>query len=536
MIARNDVFGQADYTICMVKKTCVLIVLDGWGIGRHDESNPIYVVKPATFEKLRAEYPMTSLQASGIAVGLPWGEVGNSEVGHLTLGAGKVLYQYFPKITMAIQDGTFFENQVLKDACAHAIKNNGAVNLAGLLTKANVHSSLDHLLALIKMAKQEFAAAGMSGAPKINLHLFADAKDSPPHTLQTFLKEIPAEYLASLIGRYYAMDRNGNWQLTQTAYQVMTGQTGKMAADMDAVNAIIDATYQQNLTEEYLPAIQFGKKIADGDALIFFNYREDSIRQLATAFIAKPFDKFPTLPFENLFIATMSHYDDSFNVPVIYPADKVENPIGKVFSDRGATQLRIAETYKYAHVTYFFNGLREPPFPGEYRTLIPSISSVHPEEHPEMMATAITDRLIEAIQSKGFDFILVNYANPDAIAHTSDYNASLEAVRVIDREIARVLAAIEQNPDALLVMTADHGNIEEMISPVTGLPESQHDPSPVPLYLIAPQFRGRHFVNADTLENETLGSLADVAPTILEALGIPKPADMSGRSLLDNLG
>ena len=515
----------------MAKKTVILIVLDGWGIGRNSESNPIYVVKPPTFAWLAQNYPVTSLQASGIAVGLPWGEVGNSEVGHLTLGAGKVLYQYFPRITMAIQDGSFFQNQVLKDAFAHARENNSAVNFAGLLTKANVHASLDHLLALIKMALQENGPA-----QKINLHLFADAKDSPPHTLQIFLKEIPKEYLASLVGRYYAMDRNGNWALTQTAYQAMTGQLGQIAEDP---TQIIEATYKQGMTEEYLPPIRINpdhedKKIKDNDTLIFFNYREDSIRQLASSFIIKNFDKFPTVPFRNLFIATMSHYDDSFDVPVAFPADKVEYPIGKIFSDRGMIQLRLAETYKYAHVTYFFNGLREPPFPGEYRTLIPSVSSVHTEEHPEMMASAITDRLIEAIKGHGFDFILVNYANPDAIAHTSDYVASLEAVRVIDREIARVLA-VTQTPETLLVITGDHGNIEEMISPTTGLPESQHDASPVPLYLVAPEFKGRKFVNADSMEIETLGSLADVAPTILEAMGVPKPPEMTGRSLLDNL-
>lgn len=510
----------------MTKKTIVLIVLDGWGIGRSNESNPIYIVKPETFTWLKENYPVTSLQASGIAIGLPWGEVGNSEVGHMTLGAGKVLYQYYPKITLSIEDGTFFQNQTLKDAFAHARKNNSAVNLVGLLTKGNVHASLDHLAALIKMAQAE-------QAPKINCHLFTDAKDSPPHTLQTFLKEVPRPYLASLIGRYYAMDRNQNWRLTETAYQTLTGQIGQIVEDPTPV---IDATYKKGTTEEYLPPIRFAddKKIQDGDAVIFFNYREDSIRQIASSFIVKNFDKFPVIDFKDLHIATMSHYDDSFDVPVAFPADNVENPIGKVLSDGGMAQLRLAETYKYAHVTYFFNGLREPPFKGEYRTLVPSNSILHPQEHPEMMAGAITDRLIEAIQSKGFDFILVNYANADAIAHTSDYNASLEAVRVIDREIARVLKVVE-NPDTIVFITADHGNIEEMISPTTGLPESQHDPSPVPLYIIGTEFKGKKFVNAEILEIETLGSLADVAPTILETMGIPKPPDMTGRSLLDQL-
>ncbi|HVO28652.1 MAG TPA: 2,3-bisphosphoglycerate-independent phosphoglycerate mutase [Candidatus Paceibacterota bacterium] len=509
------------------KRTAVLIVLDGWGIGRHDESNPIYIAKPPTFEYLKQTYPMTSLQASGISVGLPWGEVGNSEVGHLTLGAGKVLYQYYPKITMAIQDGSLFQNQALRDAFAHALQNQSAVNFAGLLTKANVHASLDHLLALVK-------AAQAAGVAKINLHLFTDGKDSPPHTAQVFLKEVPREYLATLVGRYYAMDRNENWRLTETAYQAMTGQVGQLVDDPATP---LEAAYQQGMTEEYLPPVRFAddKKIQDGDSLIFFNYREDSIRQLASSFILKDFDKFRTVAFNDLFIATMSHYDDHFDAPVICVADTVQEPLGKVFSDRGMSQLRLAETYKYAHVTYFFNGLREPPFPGEYRTLIPSLSGARPEEHPEMMAGAITDRLIEAIKNRGFDFILVNYANGDTMAHTSDYNAALAAVKTIDHEIGRVLAAAE-NPDTIVVITSDHGNIEEMISPITGLPESQHDASPVPFHVVAQELKGKVFINADSYELETLGSLADVAPTILELMGIGKPPEMTGRSILDELG
>jgi len=292
------------YNKDMAKKRAVLIILDGWGIGGDNESNPIYVVKPATFKWLEEHYPVTSLLASGIAVGLPWGEVGNSEVGHLTLGAGKVLYQYYPKITMAIEDGSFFENKALKDAFAHAMQNNGAVNFVGLLTKANVHASLDHLQALIKMARKE-------NAPAINLHLFADGKDSPPYSFEKFLKEVPHEYLASVIGRYYGMDRDGNWQLTQNAYQTMTGQRGNV---VDDPTTIVQDTYHSGNTEEYLPGIRFSenKKIADGDAVIFFNYREDSIRQIAASFILKDFKEFPVVDFRNLYVATMTHYDDRF--------------------------------------------------------------------------------------------------------------------------------------------------------------------------------------------------------------------------------
>jgi 2,3-bisphosphoglycerate-independent phosphoglycerate mutase len=510
----------------MAKKTAILIVLDGWGIGANNEANPIFVVKPQTFEWLAQNYPVTSVQASGIAVGLPWGEVGNSEVGHLTLGAGKVLYQYYPKITMAIRDGSFAQNKALTDAFDHVQKNNSAIHFAGLLTKANVHASIEHLGALVKLAEER-------GITNINLHLFADGKDSPPHSLQDFLTNIPKQYLASLVGRYYGMDRNGNWRLTETAYQLMLGKLGPVVTDP---TPLIEATYKQGSTEEYLTPMRFAedKHVRDGDSLIFFNYREDSIRQIASSFIVKPFDKFPTVPFSDLYIATMTHYDDAFNVPIICEADKVTVPLGKVLSDKGFAQLRIAETYKYAHVTYFFNGLREPPFPGEYRTLIPSGTNLHPEEHPEMMASAITDRLIEAINSKGFEFILVNYANADAIAHTANYNAALEAVRVLDRELARVLKVAE-DPDVILMVTSDHGNVEEMIDIMTGLPESSHDASPVPLYIVAPEYKGKKFVNADNRDQESLGSLADIAPTLLAMMGVEQPPEMTGESLLSGL-
>jgi len=504
-----------------MRKTYLLVILDGWGIGREDESNPIHVVQPPVFGWLAENFPVTSLQASGIAVGLPWGEVG-----HITLGAGKVIYQYYPKITMAIRDKTFFENKVLKEAFLHAKKNNSGVNLVGLLTRANVHAALDHIEALIEMAKKE-------NVPNVKLQLFADGKDSPPRTLQTFLKSLPAEKVASLTGRYYAMDRNQNWSLTQTAYEVLIGLGGEVASDPEP---LIKATYQKGLTEEYLPPMRFGegRGIEDNDALIFFNYREDSIRQLASAFILKDFNVFPTKKLKNLYIATMTRYEEKFNVPYAFEADKVEKPLGQIISQSNLTQLRLAETYKYAHITYFFNAHREPPFKGEYRVLIPSISSPHPEDHPEMMASAVTDRLIDALQNRAFDFILVNYSNPDTIGHTSSYEAGIKAVEVINREMDRLLK-VGVNDETLIIITSDHGNIEEMINPITALPESQHDPNPVPFYLVAPEFKGRKFQNWQNLANETMGSLADVAPTILELMKIKQPKEMTGRSLLERL-
>lgn len=508
-----------------MKRTVVLIVLDGWGIGRNDESNPIYMVQPPQLKWFAENYPVTSLQASGISVGLPWGEVGNSEVGHLTLGAGKVIYQYYPKITLAIRDGSFFENKALKDAFAHAKQNNSAVNLAGLLSKGNVHASIEHLGALLKMAAKE-------GVLNVKLHLFSDGKDMPPKTLEALLKILPQEKIASLTGRYYAMDREGNWGLTAQAYQAMTQEKG--AVNITDLPAVIAANYAKGLTEEFLPPLCFGEGISDNEALVFFNFREDSIRQLAESFIAREFDKFPRKDLKNIFVTTLTHYKEEFAAPVAFAADKVVLPLGKVIADKGLSQLRLAETYKYAHVTYFFNGYEETQFRNEYRVLIPSEPIPHPDEHPRMMATAITDRLIAALDERVYDFILVNYANGDTIAHSGNYHATEEAIRAVDAELARVWKAADQ-AGAIVMITSDHGNAEELIDPMTGRPETQHDPSPVPFHLLMSEFKGRQFPNAGNLSGETLGILSDVAPTILEIMGIRKPDEMTGESLLKDL-
>lgn len=509
-----------------MRRSVVLIVLDGWGIGPQNESNPIHVVRPETFRLLEEHFPVTSLQASGISVGLPWGEVGNSEVGHLTIGAGKVIYQYYPRITLAIRDGSFFRNEVLIGAVAHAKRYGSAVNLVGLLSKGNVHASLEHINALVKLAAEH-------GVDRVNLHLFADGKDSPPKTLERFLAEVPRERIATLTGRYYAMDRNKNWNLTEAAYACLVGIAGERVSDPASA---IAATYAKGHTEEFLPPLILKEDgvIQENDAVIFLNYRKDSIRQIAEAFILDGFDAFPVKKFERLSIVTMTRYEERFKVPVAFPPENVERPLGKLLEDLGKTQLRIAETYKYAHVTYFFNGYREEPYKNEYRVLIPSLTTPHPDDHPELQAAAITDRVLQAIEGQAFDFILVNYANPDTIAHTGNYQAALETVRVLDREIGRVIAAAKGTPTILLI-TSDHGNIEQMISPVTGYFETQHDPSPVPFYLVAEEFKGCKFINWRALAGETAGILADIAPTILELMKIPQPKEMTGRSLLRSL-
>ena len=510
-----------------MRQTVILIVLDGWGIGRNDSSNPIYVADLPTFKYLEANYPMGSLQASGISVGLPWGEVGNSEVGHLTLGAGKVVYQYYPKITLAIKDGSFFENPALKQAFAHARGNGGKVNLVGLLTKANTHASLSHLNALILMGEKEQLP--------VALHLFADGIDSPPGSLAPLLERVSKreECLATLVGRYYAMDREQNWQLVEQAYNCIVGKSGADAHDLAGALTAFSA---RNMSEEFFPpsVIQKERCVKDGDAVIFFNYREDSIRELSEAFIVPSFNKFPTAQFANVFTATMTRYEDNVPAPMAFPADSVELPLGKILADAGKSQLRLAESYKYAHVTYFFDGHMEQPFQNEYRVFVPSLKSANPEEHPELMAGEITNRLVEAIQNQAFDFVLVNYSNPDTIAHTGNYEASVKAAKIIDEEIGKVLRAAE-GVSATVIITSDHGNLEQVLDPMTGRTETQHDPNPVPVYLIGAEFKGRKFLGWQNLKNETTGVLADVAPTVLALMNVPKPPEMTGQDLLDSL-
>lgn len=508
------------------RRTVVLVVLDGWGVGPEDESNPIHSAEPENFEYLKKHYPLTTLEAAGINVGLPWGETGNSEVGHVAIGSGKIMYQHYPRISLTIRDGSFFENPALLGACKHVKKTGGVVNLIGLLTKANTHASLEHLKALITLCEKNQAP--------YKLQLFGDGKDSPPGSIRELLAHLPQDKVATLMGRYYGMDRDQNWSLTRSAYEILTQDTN--VPDKRTPLAVAEETLSKKLLEEYIPPARFSDQSAmrSGDAMIFFNFREDSIRQLADAFILPEFDRFPRAKLENVYIATMTRYSESYQVPVAYPPEQVEQPLGQIIAEAGRVQLRLAETYKYAHVTFFFNGFREPPFENEYRVLVPSLQTPHPEEHPELSAPAITDRLTEAIRGKGFDFILVNYANADTIGHTGNYEAAVQTVKVLDAELGKVLQAAGQ-ANAIVVITADHGNVERIFNATTGRPETGHDPSPVPFCLVAPEYKGRRFYNSDNLQAETAGNLADVAPTILEIMGLSQPPEMTGKSLLSSL-
>ena len=493
----------------------VLIILDGWGIGRPDPSNPIHLADLKNFKWLEANFPVTSLQASGISVGLPWGETSNSEVGHLTIGSGKVVYQYFPRIILSIREGSFFKNQALVGAFDHARKNNSAVNVVGLLTKGNVHASVEHLKALIQMGEQEKI--------RVKLHLFSDGKDTPPHSFDEYIRYVPTDKLVTLIGRYYAMDHNGNYKLTKKAYDTLVGQEGEIVSDY---KESIQHVYNQNLTEEFLPPVRFTSEIpiSDGESLIFFNFREDGMRQLSEAFILDNFDKFAVKKFQNLHIVTMTSYEDQFNVPVAFLPDNVSAPLGKVISDHGLTQMRLSETYKYAHVTYFFNGGIEKPFRGEDRILIPSPKVSSYDKAPEMSTPLIAKKLLEIVNNKLYSLVVVNFANADMVAHTGNIEATVSAVKSIDYHLG-ILVNTVLSAGGGLIITADHGNAEEMISLKTGQPDTEHNLSPVPAVFIFKELQG---INQQLPQ----GLLADISPTVLSVLQIPKPSQMTGRSLL----
>lgn len=515
-----------------MKRTIILAILDGWGIGTFDESNPIYYAHlPTITDYIEKNYPAGALQASGLSLGLPWEEEGNSEIGHLTIGTGNVFYQYYPRISLAIENRSFFSNEALLGACNHAKKNNSALHLVGLISKGNVHSSLDHINALLELIEKE-------GIKDCYIHIITDGRDSPPESavsLATRVTEMINQHkvgtIVSAIGRYYAMNRDEHWDRTKMAYDLLTKDT----YPIHTLEDITKKTYARKFNDEYIDpsAINEHKPIKDNDAVIFFNFREDSMRQLAGAFVNSNFSAFERKPLTNCYFATLTEYFDTSLAHVAFAKEVAKTCLAKVFSDLGKQQLHIAETQKYAHVTYFFNGLVDTPFPNEHRVLIPTLDIPHPEQKPEMMASAITDRVLLALRENAFDFIVVNYANSDIIAHTGNYNATLEAVRIIDREMKRIVDEVLRDNHILLI-TSDHGNAEVLLNLTTGEPETKHNPNPVPIYLVANEFK-RAKPREGFYRLKTIGILSDVAPTILELANIQKPPEMTGQSLLAQL-
>ena len=513
----------------------VLVILDGFGVSLDTLGNPVAEAKKPVWEDLERNFPFTTLQASGVAVGLPWGEAGNSEVGHLTMGAGRVLHHHLPRIIHAIRDGSFFQNPALLQAARHVRRHHSRLHIAGLVSSGSVHSYLDHLSALAEFAVRE-------ALPDVRLHVFTDGKDAPPREAASFLaslaarlrREAPAVKLATVVGRFFAMDRDEKWDRVQRTYELLTGGKGEY---ISSIPQYLEASYAKGISDDSIePAIVMDDPlpvIGENDALIFLNFREDSMRELARAFGEEKFDKFPRTRIPNLFIVSMTAYERGVpGVVPAFPAPEIAHPLGRVLSDAGLRQLRIAESEKYAHVTYFFNGGEEKPFAGEDRILIPSIATAHFDEEPEMRSREIAVKIRENIGQ--YDVIVANFANADMVGHSGNFTAAVRAVEALDTALKELMDAIGACHGAMLI-TGDHGNIELKRNMLSGEKRTEHSINPVPFLLVGERFRrAAPRTNAEIAlrKKEIGGILTDVAPTLLELLDIPKPAEMTGQSLL----
>jgi len=517
-------------------KPIILAIVDGIGISSRSQINPLSGANIPSFKNLEKNYPGCSLQASGIAIGLPWNEAGNSEIGHMVIGSGRIIYQYMPRISMDIKSGDFFKNPALLETINHAEKNKSALHLIGLASSGNVHSYLEHLYALIEFARKE-------KIEKLFLHVFTDGKDAPLKegvkiisAINDKLSRYPNWGIATIIGRFFAMDRNQNWERTEKTYNLITQGIGEKI--QNPVKKI-EEFYQKDINDTYIePLVISGGNqnppglVKDNDAIIFFNFRADSMRQLVSAFIAENFNNFTRKKLDNLSVCTMTQYDKKLEVNIAYPPIEVNNHLTEILAKRRKKVLKIAETEKYAHVTYFFNGDKEGILPYEDRILIPSKVSRY-EENPEMQAEKVTDAIIKGIRDK-YELILVNYANADMVAHTGNLEAGIKALEVIDENIKRLINMAEYG-ECILIITSDHGHIEEMINPETGETMTEHTTNPVPFFLVGEEFKLKNPRSEDEMEKiyeSPKGIICDIAPTILELMQIPKPPEMTGESLL----
>jgi 2,3-bisphosphoglycerate-independent phosphoglycerate mutase len=495
----------------------VLVVLDGWGIGPDGPGNAVSRSRTPRLDALASTYPHARLEASGRAVGLPDGVMGNSEVGHLTMGAGYVQYQELVRINDAIKDGSFFRNAALRAAAAK-VRDRGTLHLMGLLSTGGVHADLAHLNALVDLAKRE-------GVKHLAIHLFLDGRDMPPRSALELLPKVSGP-IATIQGRYWAMDRDERWERTSRAWDAIVDAQAPSAAT--ATDAVREAYAKPDGGDELMEPriVGRGARIEDGDAVVFFNFRPDRARQLTWAMLQDDFDGFTRKrrPRDLAFV-TMTDYNVELpDVLVAFPRQPVV-PMAQILSEAGLTQLHTAETEKYAHVTYFFNGGREQPFPGEERVLVPSPKVATYDLAPEMSAAGVADRLVEAIEAGTFDFAIVNFANPDMVGHTGDIQAVTRAMAATDEAVGRSVDAALAAGGAVLV-TADHGNAEEMLFP-DGSRNTQHSTNPVPVILAAEDARRYRLRD---------GGLRDVAPTLLELMALPIPARMTGTSLLASRG
>jgi len=511
-----------------IKPIC-LIILDGWGLSEHIEGNAIRLARTPHMDNYNKIYPNTRLDVSGEAVGLPEGQMGNSEVGHLNIGAGRVVYQEFTRINKEIENGDFFKNKVLIKAIKNVKKNKSSLHLMGLVSDGGVHSHINHLKALIDLANDY-------KVKDLFIHAFLDGRDVPPRSAIPYLKEIDYYLkkkgigeISSVSGRYYSMDRDNRWDRVKKSYDTLVyriGEKFKTAAD------IVERSYCNNIDDEFVvPSIVRSRdeekaKIKSGDSVIFFNFRPDRARQLTRAFISdrfKGFDRGQKPP--KVYFVCMTQYDKTFNAPVAFLPQKIKNTLGEVISNSNLKQLRIAETEKYAHVTFFFNGGIEKPFKREDRILISSPKVATYDLKPEMSAFEVTDAVVSKIKLKKYDVIILNYANPDMVGHTGNIDAAIKAVEAVDKCVGRVVEELITN-GGLALITADHGNAEEMIDPVDNRVITAHSTSPVPFLICNSKIK---------LKNKNNNfKLSDIAPTILDLLKIEKPEEMTGKSLLRN--
>ena len=508
----------------MDRKPVMLMILDGFGINPNEKGNAVAIANTPNIDKLKKTWPTTIIHTSGLDVGLPEGQMGNSEVGHTNIGAGRIVYQDLTRITKSIEDGDFFSIKEFADAIDNCKKNNSNLHIMGLLSDGGVHSHIRHLVALLEFAKRK-------DFENVYVHCFMDGRDTPPTSgegyiakLEEKMKEKGVGKIATIEGRFYAMDRDKRWNRVKEAYDAMVNGVGEEATS--ALGAI-EASYQKEVFDEFVkPTVICNgdspvATIKDNDSVIFFNFRPDRAREITRTLVDKDFNEFETKKM-NLFFVCFTQYDETMpNVKIAFKPETLVNTFGEYISKKGLKQLRIAETEKYAHVTFFFNGGEEKEYEGEDRILVPSPKVETYDLKPEMSALEVTDKVVEAINSGKYDSIILNYANPDMVGHTGSLEAAVKAVETIDGCVGKVVEAIEKQ-NGVLIITADHGNAEQMIDYKTGEPQTAHTTNPVPLILVG-------------LEGVKLkeGKLADLAPTMLDIMGLEKPQEMTGESLIE---
>ena len=506
-------------------KPVALIILDGWGYSEETKFNAIHAAKKPVWDRLWEQYPHTLIRTSGAAVGLPADQMGNSEVGHLNIGSGRVVYQEFTRVSRAIRTGSFFNNRTLTDAVDSVIRSDKAIHILGLLSPGGVHSHEEHIHAMAQLAVER-------GAKHVYIHAFLDGRDTPPRSakkslqaMEDKLRELGGGQIVSIIGRFYAMDRDHRWPRIQASYDLITQGKAEFKA-CDSITAL-EMAYQRGESDEFVKATSIVPsngnvtRFEDGDVMVFMNYRSDRARQITRPFIEENFDGFvrEVTPKPGAFVS-LTEYSNSFGVPVAFPPERMHNVFGEYLSSLGMRQLRIAETEKYAHVTFFFNGGEEEPFEGEDRILVPSPQVTTYDQQPEMSAPELTDKLVEAIKGGNYDTIICNYANPDMVGHTGNYEAAIKAIEALDICIGRVTDALaEVGGEAIFI--ADHGNAEKMRDEDTGQAHTAHTTNLVPFL-----YFGRD------AELESSGALSDVVPSMIYLMGLKKPSDMSGHSLI----